>query len=450
MTTSTVRYPRYHEDFQALAANNSGPAWLGELRAAAWDRFNELGLPTARRGNERWKYTNLRPLAAIAFESPQATDSSNGLDAGTVRSLAPWDEAWTNLVFVDGIFSSTLSTIVPRQDGTVCSNLASALSGDSGDAKNDLGRLATFDDDAFAALNTAFISDGALVQVPDNAEPPSPVNLTFIATEGPQPQVTHPRTLVQVGRNARLTLVESYVNLAGGRNFTNAVLEMNVGEGSQVDHYRLLMDTPNGFHVGSSRVLQGQDSSVTSSSFTTGAAMARNDFLVTLDAPGAYCELRGLYATTGTQHIDNLINIDHAKPHTTSRLFYKGILSGRSRAVFGGTVTVRRDAQKSDSRQTDKNLVLSHEAEVDSKPSLLIYADDVQCGHGATAGHIDEDTLFYMQSRGLDQATATRMLIRAFAAEIVDTVGVEPVHGFLESVFSDAIPSESVVFGGRP
>ena len=144
------------------------------------------------------------------------------------------------------------------------------------------------------------------------------------------------------------------------------------------------------------------------------------------------------------QHIDNLINIDHAKPHTTSRLFYKGILSGRSRAVFGGTVTVRRDAQKSDSRQTDKNLVLSHEAEVDSKPSLLIYADDVQCGHGATAGHIDQDTLFYMQSRGLDRATATRMLIQAFAAEIVDTVKLEPVHGFLESVFADTVPSENI------
>ena len=444
MTTSITRYSRYHEDFQALASAGLGPSWLGDLRAAAWERFNELGLPTARRGNERWKYTNLRPLAAIAFESPQATDSGSGLDIGAVRSLAPWDDAWTNLVFVDGKFSETLSTTVPGQDGIVCGSLASALNGDSGLLRDGLTRLAPFDDDAFAALNTAFINDGALVHVADNAESPSPVNLVFIATEGPRPQVTHPRTLVQVGRNARLTLVESYVNLAKGRNFTNAVLEMAVGDGSRVDHYRLLMDTPDGFHVGASRVLQGQDSSVTSSSFTTGAAMARNDFLVTLDAPGAYCDLRGLYATTGSQHIDNLINIDHAKPHTTSRLFYKGILSGRSRAVFGGTVLVRKDAQKADSRQTDKNLVLSHEAEVDSKPSLLIYADDVQCGHGATAGHIDEDTLFYMQSRGLDRATATRMLVRAFAAEIVDTVGVEQVHGFLENVFADAIPSENV------
>ncbi len=450
MTTSTIRYPRYHEDFQALAAIRPGPSWLVDLRAAAWDRFNELGLPTARRGNERWKYTNLRPLAAIAFESPQATDSTGGLDAGTVRSLAPWDEAWTNLVFVDGKFSEALSTIAPAQNGTVCSDLASALNGNSGPVRDGLAQLASFDDDAFAALNTAFINDGASIQVPDNAVTASPVNLVFVSTAGPQPQVTHPRTLVQVGRNARLTLVESYVDLTGGSNFTNAVLEMAVGQGSHVDHFRLLMDTPDGFHVGTSRVLQGQDSSVTSSSFTTGAAMARNDFLVTLDAPGASCDLRGLYATTGSQHIDNLINIDHAKPHTTSRLFYKGILSGKSRAVFGGTVTVRRDAQKADSRQTDKNLVLSHEAEVDSKPSLLIYADDVQCGHGATAGHIDQDTLFYMQSRGLDRATATKMLIQAFAAEIVDTVGVEQVHGFLETVFAGSIPAESVVFGGRP
>ncbi len=452
MTQTLDRIETYRAAFQALLDGPAAgePAWLRELRMEAWSRFTETGFPTARRGNERWKYTNLRPLAAIPFESSKPEDPSNGIDAGSVRLLAPWHDDWTNLVFVDGRFSEDLSSIPSGQDGVVSASLASVIARGAETVQPDMGKLAEFADDAFAALNTALLYDGAVVQVPDGLSVSIPINLVFITSDQSTPHATHPRTFVQVGNNARVTLVESYVGLSSSQYFTNAVLEMRVGDGAHVDHYRLLMDTPEAFHVGTSRVLQGQDSSVNSSSFTTGTKMARNDFLVTLDASGAVCDLKGLYATTGSQHIDNLINIDHAKPYTTSRLFYKGILAGKSRAVFGGTVLVRKDAQKADSRQTDKNLVLSHEAEVDSKPALLIYADDVQCGHGATAGHIDQDTLFYMQSRGLDRPTATRMLIQAFAAEIVDTVGVEPVHRFLDGVFSATIPTDTVIFGGKP
>ena len=452
MTQTLDRLETYRNGFQALLEGPaaSEPAWLRELRMEAWARFNETGFPTARRGNERWKYTNLRPLAAILFEYSLAGDAVSGVDIETVRALVPWHDHWANLVFVDGGFSEFLSSTPTEQDGVVSGSLASVIARGAESLQPHLGKVAASDDDAFTALNTAFLFDGAVVSVPDGVTVSTPINLVFISSDRSTPQVTHPRILVQVGNNARVTLVESYASLNRSQYFTNSVMEMAVGDGAQVDHYRLLMDTPDAFHVGTSRVLQGQDSSVTSSSFTTGTAMARNDLLITLDAPGAVCDLKGLYATTGNQHIDNLINIDHAKPHTTSRLFYKGILAGKSRAVFGGTVLVRKDAQKADSRQTDKNLVLSHEAEVDSKPALLIYADDVQCGHGATAGHIDQDTLFYMQSRGLDRPTATKMLIQAFAAEIVDTVRVEAVHSFLERVFSAAIPTDTVIFGGKP
>jgi Fe-S cluster assembly protein SufD len=194
-------------------------------------------------------------------------------------------------------------------------------------------------------------------------------------------------------------------------------------------------------------VYQSQDSTFTSASFAKGAALGRNDFQVLLDAPGANCTLNGLYLTTGTQHLDNFINIDHARPNGTSRLLYKGILDGKSRAVFGGNVTVRKEAQKTDAQQTDKNLLLSLDAEVDSKPSLLIYADDVKCGHGATAGHIDDDTLFYMQSRGLDVETASQILIHAFASEIIDTVGLTTLREYLDRRFMEAIPTATLRLG---
>ena len=207
----------------------------------------------------------------------------------------------------------------------------------------------------------------------------------------------------------------------------------------------MLMEHPDSFHVGTSRVVQGRDSSLTSTSFSTGDAMARNDFQVLLDAPGASCLLNGLYLTDGAQHIDNHIVVDHAKPHTSSRLYYKGILDGHSRAVFSGRVLVRPDAQKTEARQDDRNLILSDDAEVDSKPSLEIFADDVRCYHGATSGHLDEEALFYMQSRGLGPGAARGLLIRAFASEIIDTIQLEPLRAYLDQLFLGALPGP----GGR-
>jgi Fe-S cluster assembly protein SufD len=255
--------------------------------------------------------------------------------------------------------------------------------------------------------------------------------------------------LILAGQNTQLTVVETYVGSPGNNYFTNAVTEIALGEGAHVDHYRLLLESEGAFHVGTSRVTQGKDSEFTSASFAIGTALARTDLEVLLDAPGGYCSLNGLYLAGGNQHIDNLISIDHAEPSCTSRLNYKGILDGKSRAVFGGTVMVRPDAQKSDAQQTDKNLLLSQNAEVDSKPSLLIYADDVTCSHGATAGYINEDGMFYLRSRGLDPGTASRMLIHAFASEIIDTVKPEPLREYLDTLFNQAIPQKSLPVGRK-
>ena len=410
MSTRTISNHRYHEDHLALASASAGPAWLADLRAAGWERFSELGFPTARRGNERWKYTAVAPISRVNFAYPFLTTENTEIDLGF----------------------SAIS--------------ASSAFDEEAEIRQHLGSLAPMQDDGFTALNTAFLSDVAVVRIPDGSEEPVAVHVNHngLPNLDDQRYARHPRTLILAGRNANLTVVETYTGPKGPRYFTNAVTEIVVGEGARVDHYRLLDESPEAFHVGTTRVSQQRDSSFNSASFALGTTLARNDFAVTLEGPGAYCSLNGLYYTGQGQHIDNLISIDHAEPHCTSRLNYKGILDGNSRAVFGGEVMVRRNAQKSDARQTDKNLLLSEDAEVDSKPSLMIYADDVQCAHGATAGQIDAQTLFYLRSRGLDLETASRMLVQAFAREIVDTVRPETLRNYLESMFDRSIAVKSL------
>ena len=414
MTTRTISNHRYHEDHLALAAASPGPAWLANLRAAGWERFSDLGFPTARRGNERWKYTAVAPISRVGFAYPPVTTEST-----------------ENTEFDLGFSMASVSSVVSHED----------------EVRRHLGSLAPMDGDGFTALNTAFLRDVAVVRVPDGSDEPMAVHVShggLPEVDGDLRYARHPRTLILAGRNASLTVVETYNGPRGLRYFTNAVTEIVVEEGANVDHYRLLDESPEAFHVGTTRVSQQRDSSFSSASFALGTSLARNDFAVTLDGPGAFCSLNGLYYTAQGQHIDNLVSIDHAQPHCTSRLNYKGILDGNSRAVFGGEVMVRRNAQKSDARQSDKNLLLSEEAEVDSKPSLMIYADDVQCAHGATAGQIDAQTLFYLRSRGLDLDTASRMLVQAFAREIVDTVKPETLRNYLESLFDRSIAVKSL------
>ena len=413
----TAGYENYYADHQALAAA-PGPEWLAELRAAGWARFSELGFPTARRGNERWKYTAVAPIARARFASPYIYVDAAMEPAG---DAAP-----------DFGFPAATAAAVAKDDDAV---------------RRGLGSLAPMDVDGFAALNTAMLRDIAVVQASaDGAPIAAGVNHT-VPVFGESPVAIHPRTLILAAPHSRLTVVETYGGPAEGRYFSNAVTEIIVGEGAQVDHYRLLNQSAASFHVGVTRVRQAKDSSFSSASFALGTALARNDFAVTLDGPGTYCALNGLYYTGPGQHIDNLISIDHAQPRGTSRLNYKGILDGDSRAVFGGEVLVRRNAQKSDAQQSDKNLLLSENAEVDSKPSLLIYADDVQCSHGATAGQIDAQTMFYLRSRGLDLAAASRMLISAFAREIVDAVKPEPLREYLDALFDRSIAVKSLPVG---
>ena len=432
MTQTLDTYRQYADHYAGLSSE--GPAWLNNLRKKGYDNFSRLGFPTARKGNEAWKYTNVAPIARSEFTLP-----SLSIAPGTeqVRGAAPWVDDWNTLVFVNGRFNSDLSH-VHETDGVTVSNLRDTLSGDGAVVQQNIGGLASVEDDGFAALNTAFITDGALVHVPAGTRAERPVHLVFMSSDE-ESIVAHPRVLVVAGAESESTVIESYVGLGDNSYLNNCVAEIVVEEGAQVEHYRLMDESDAAYHVGVARVHQKDGSSFSSRAFYKGVGLGRHDLYVHI-GDGCSTDLSGLYITSGSQHVDNFINIDHTKPNSSSNLYYKGILSGRSRAVFGGTVFVREGAIKTDALQSDKNLLLSPDAEVDSKPALFIWADDVKCGHGATAGNIDEATVYYMRSRGIDLETASRLLIFGFASEIIDTVEIPELHDYLEESFLDAIP----------
>ena len=450
MAETFPSYKKYLSDYRTFERDPAvdGPSWLRDVRRQGLASFDRLGFPTATRGNERWKYTNVSPIAKSEFEYPLDA-KPDGVSARRLKAVAPWDDSWTRLVFVDGGFSPGLSTSADQEHGVQVENLAGAVRENGALVEKHLGRYATVDDDGFAAINTAFLRDGAVVHVPEGASPASALHLLFVTTKRSQPIVTYPRMLIVAGRHSKLTVVESYVGLSDTSYLTNAVAEIVVEEGAEIEHYRYLAESPNAFHVGTTRVRLERDSTFSSVSFATGARLARNDLYVLLDAPGSACRVDGLYATSGNRHIDNHIDIDHAQPHTSSDQYFKGILADDSRAVFSGRVLVRKNAQKTYARQADKNLILSEGARVNTKPSLEIFADDVQCFHGATAGAVAEDALFYMRTRGLDEEKAKRILIRGFASEIIERVRLGPLRRRLDRLFSGDWPGGPVAGGRR-
>lgn len=433
MTTRTreQRYERYKADFLAFMESANGPAWLKNLRGRGFAAFDRVGLPVRQRGNENWKYTNLLPLANTAFEYPTRPGS---IDAGQLASLAPTSDDWIELVFVDGRYARELSRSLDR-GGAVAGNLGDVVEVGVNGVGEAFGCTADVESDGFTALNTAFTGDAAVVKLPPNGAAP-PIHLVFVTTDHAENIATHPRTLVAAGPGSACTVVESYVGVTDSTYFTNSVSEIILGPGARMEHYRLMMDSPNAYHIGSTPVRLGDDSSFTSLSFARGGRIARNGLRVMLDAPGSSCTVSGLYYTTGTQHIDNHIVIDHLKPRTSSDLYFKGVLDDRSRAVFSGGVIVHPNAQKSEAYQKDQNLLLSEGARINTKPMLEIYADDIQATHGATAGAMADEAIFYMRSRGIDEEVARRLLVHGFAKEIIDRVALEPLRTHVDRLFA--------------
>jgi Fe-S cluster assembly protein SufD len=341
-------------------------------------------------------------------------------------------DAPSRLVVINGRFSPELSRTGKLPPGMRFGSLATAIAEEGDIVARFLGQLADFGTRPFAALNTAFLQDGAFVYIPEGAVLESPLQLMFVSSSE-TPVMSHPRSLIIAGAESQARLVETYVGPRGEAGFTNAVTEVFAGENAVVDHHKVQEESVAAFHIASMHAHLSRSSNFSSHSFTLGGRIVRNDVITTLDGDGAECTLNGLYLADGDRLVDNHTIIDHAKPHCSSHEIYKGILGGRARAIFNGKIIVRQDAQKTDAKQTNRALLLTDDASINTKPQLEIFADDVKCTHGAAIGQLDEDALFYLRARGLTLAEARDMLIHAFAGDILDRVRIEPLRRALEA-----------------
>ena len=405
------------------------------LRSAAFARFNEVGLPTTKL--EAWRFTNVGPIGQRQF----AVTAPGDIDPEAVAAFELHGVDGPQAVAVDGRFVPTLSRVDSVADSVAIRSLAVALRDGDEALTSPLGQLATFDDpaSAFTALNTGLFHDGIVVKVPDNTVVEAPIHLLFAAA-GRESLMSHPRVLIVVGENSQLRLVESYVGLADGAYLTNAVTEIVLGDNAVVDHYKLLRESVEAYHIASMHVRLGRSANFSSHAITLGGALVRNDVVASLEGEGAECTLNGLYLVNDTRLVDNHTTIRHAKPHCNSHELYKGILDGRARAVFNGKIIVALDAQKTDAKQTNKTLLLSEDAQINTKPELEIFADDVRCTHGATIGQLDADALFYLRARGLDAKQARDVLIHAFASDLLNRIAIEPIRNELDAVLLQQLP----------
>ena len=425
----------YVASYGAAAARwlDRDPTWLNELRAEAIAVFAERGFPSRRL--EEWRYTNVAPIAKGGFEL--AERSAGPVDLSRARLASgddPHDLPGRTMVFVDGHFRPELSSASEIGEVRALS-LAQVRREDPALLEGRLGRQLELKSHPFAALATAFLDDGAVVVVPKGADAGAPVWLQFLSTGGVEPRVCHPRVLVAAEPSSHAQIVLDFASLGAAPHFTNAVVEVGVGANASVELVVVQRESDAAFHVSLLQAHVERDGRFASHTVTLGGALVRNDLEVTLVDEGADCTLRGLFAAKGKQRLDNHTLVDHAVPHGTSRELYKGILGGQSRGVFRGRVLVRPDAQKTDATQSNPNLLISNEAEIDTKPQLEIYADDVKCSHGATIGQLDADALFYLRSRGLAERAARDMLTRGFASEILAEL---PVPG-LEAPLTDLL-----------
>jgi len=435
-TEEKETYVRQFARLEERLAGGRQP-WLHRIRRAAMAQFAELGFPTTR--HEEWRFTNVSPLTKIPFQ-PVADDELDGVAPATLKQFTFGGLDCIRLVFENGRFSAKLSPIRSLHNGMKIGSLAAALDSDRERVEPYLGRHASCKDHAFVALNTAFVEDGAFIYVPPGKIVEQPLHLLFLSTSLDEPKVSHPRNLIVVGDNSQITIVESYVGLDGGFNFTNAVTEIIAGQNAVIDHCKVVQGNVHAFHIATLAVHQGRGSNFTSHSISLGGALVRNDLNARLDAEGVECTLNGLYMAGGHDLVDNHTSIDHAKPRCSSHEVYKGVLDGKSKGVFNGKILVRPDAQKTDAKQTNKNLLLSTGAVIDTKPQLQIYADDVKCTHGATVGQLDKDAIFYLRSRGIGQEDARNMLTYAFANDILSRIKIDEVRAHLDAALLSWLP----------
>jgi Fe-S cluster assembly protein SufD len=443
--TTTAAPEHYLVAFERLEKRPHQPAWLHTLRQEGFARFSETGFPT--RHDEDWRFTNVSPIANTPFVlAPEAGVSASDLDLFRTSDFA------CQLVFVNGRFAPGLSR-VPALDKVKVASLTQTLASEPESLQAHLGHYLNYQRDAFAALNTAFFEDGAYVSVPRGAVVDQPIYVLYVSVSGAQPVIEHPRNLIVLGENSQATIVEDYVSLENGGSapsFSNTATELVAGDNAVVAHYMIVRPAADVFNVSTLRIQQGRSSNVATHSLLLSGALVRNNVHPVLAGEGAECLINGLFMANGRQHMDNYMLVEHASPHCNSRQFYNGVLNGQAHGVFHGRIIVHKDAQKTDAKQTNRNLLLSDDAQIDTKPQLEIYADDVKCTHGATIGQVEENALFYLRSRGLDEASAKHLLLLAFANECLDRMNSEQVRHHLERLVNEWLPETARYAGDRP
>ena len=436
----------YVGDFGPFAARVDAlsPSWVAQVRRRGLERFRELGYPTPR--NEDWHFTS---VAAIAESEFHISASPGGeVKVGDLTPFQFGEKGWPTLVFENGRFSDELSTFTTMPPGVRVMELARAWREEPALLERYLTKIADHETQAFTALNTAFMGDGAVIHIAAGAVLEAPLHVIFVSDAYAAKTVSHPRTLIVADRHANATIIESYISLGDARYFTNAVTEVVVGEGAQIRHYRIQRESERAYHVGTTDVRQARGSLYKSFSFATGGQLSRINVYTKLDGEGSEVWLDGLYMVDGDQHVDHQTRIAHLQPNCASHEVYKGVLDGVSHGVFNGQVFVDPIAQKTDGKQTNNNLLLSPRARVDTKPQLEIFADDVKCTHGATVGRIDELALFYMKSRGIGARMARELLTYAFAADVIERIELDAVRTGLEALTLRRFTREEVGIPG--
>lgn len=428
----------YLDAFAELARESAGaPAWLRDLRETAFARFSAVGFPTTR--DEDWRFTNLAPLTRASFRL--ARGSAHPF---TVSDLVQWrmEGAAARLVFVDGRFEPGLSNWTGLPKGVTINGLAKEIVAQPGVVARHLGRYLDLQRDPFCALNTAFAEDGAYIHVSRGVALEQPIHLLFVTTSGATPAMTHPRNLVVVEDEGQATVIEDYVSYGSETPaFSNAVTELVAGGNANVQHIMIERENLQTFNFSTLRIEQARSANVASHSLLLGGALVRNNVHPVLHGEGGECLINGLFIGVGRQHLDNYMLVEHASPHCASRQFYNGILDQQAHGVFHGRIVVHKDAQKTDAKQTNRNLLLSDDAQIDTKPQLEIYADDVKCTHGATIGQIEENALFYLRSRGIGEMESRRLLLEAFAGECIERMKPGPAREYTESIVFERLLS---------
>jgi Fe-S cluster assembly protein SufD len=432
------------EKFSQAVGMPNQPKWLPPLRKAGIASFAEAGFP--KLSDEDWRFTNVTPIANLPFtlaHEAAVNGAESKLIDGSVFAKLPGHR----LVFVNGFFCAKHSRIKPVAGGVRIENISAALATDSALIEKHLGQYAHAAGNAFAALNQAFFTDGAFIFVPKGVTVSEPVQLIYISSAKQIGETILPRNLVIAEANSKLTVVESYISTGNVAYFTNAVTEIFAGDNANVEHVKLQDEAADAYHLATIAGEFGRASNVSVHSIALGAKISRNNIRTNLAGEGLECILNGLYLTKDEQLADHHMIVEHAQPHCASHEYFNGILDDKSKGVFHGRILVREIAQKTDAKQTNKNLLLSDDATADTKPQLEIYADDVKCTHGATIGQLNSESIFYLRSRGMSLDTAKQMLIHAFAGEIIERIKCEPAREVIDKLVWDRLEANPHLLG---